>query len=103
MAKQQQDLRELDFALFSDAAFSIDTCAAKLGCALFVCTGSAQNLEKVTLEREIFEQPHEGEWLNIARISTRSTAHDVLMAEAQAAYVAWTLAERVLCHEASSC
>ena len=70
---------------------------------MFVFSGTAHHSQSITLEREIFEQPHEGEWLNIARISTRSTAHDVLMAEAQAAYVAWTLAERVLCHEASSC
>ena len=64
--------------------------------AIFVFSGISNNFDKIAIEHEIFEQPPEGEWLNIAMISVGTTADDVLTAEAKAAFVAWSFVERVL-------
>ena len=86
----------IDLVLFSDAASDLDTRAARLGCAFFVFTGIAQNSGNITIEHEVFEQPPEGEWLNIAMFAVGTAADDVLDADAKAASIAWSLLERIL-------
>lgn len=95
MSSETNTFREQKEALFSDAAFDLGTCATKLGCALYVFSGVARNLNKVTLEHEVFEQPPEGEWLNIALTTISTNADTVLAAEAKVAFVAWSRAERI--------
>lgn len=95
-AKRLKEQSNVEFALFSDAAFDVSTGTARLGGALFVFSSVAENLDDPELERMIFEQPHNGEWLNLGMFTVGTDAESVLVAEAKASFVAWNLAERIL-------